>query len=297
MGTYSGKRCVESIVFIPSYNSNRLCYPCQLQVPEGRSYEATTRESCLEDKLSIRRVGREVEGGESAEMGAPKLHSHGSHGPSIPNDQLPVNSGRTDLGDRPTLPFVRSNARDGVLMYGEQLRLSLRTSTASTGARDTPGIRVPKGVKGRAVQFSGSTRTESGRTERGFWSGRIVETSDEPPSTFVSGEDIRLAIVASSNDRVFGGPDEGDERESGHSDGTNCGTRARVDDADGAIVTFGSVLNIIYAEKTKWACLRMREHLQMERKKRCAPNPQQGWRIHRKRCRMEAFHPRTWGRV
>jgi len=133
-------------------------------------------------------------------------------------------------------------------MYRKQLRFSLRAST-TTGARDTPGIRILKGVEGRAVQPPGSARAESGRSESGFWGRRIVEASDELPSTFVSREDVGLAIMTSSDDGVLGGPYEGDERESGHSDGTNCGTRSRIDDADGAGMIFGSILNIKSLER------------------------------------------------
>ena len=49
--------------------------------------------------------------------------------------------------------------------------------------------------------------------------------------------------MTGSNDRVLGGPNEGDEGKSGHPDGTNRWSRPRVDDADGAVVTFGDVLN------------------------------------------------------
>ena len=76
----------------------------------------------------------------------------------------------------------------------------MRASTSATGARETPGIRVLEGVEGRAVQPSGSNRAKSRRSESGSQSGRVVETLDEPPSTFVSKEDMRLVIVSSSDD-------------------------------------------------------------------------------------------------
>jgi len=49
--------------------------------------------------------------------------------------------------------------------------------------------------------------------------------------------------VTSSDGGVLGGPYEGDERESGYSDCADCGTKSRIDDADGAVVTFGNILN------------------------------------------------------
>jgi len=49
--------------------------------------------------------------------------------------------------------------------------------------------------------------------------------------------------VTSSDDSILGGPHEGDERESRDSDGTNCGTRPRIDDTDGAVMTFENVFN------------------------------------------------------
>lgn len=80
-------------------------------------------------------LGREfIKDGGSTEMSTPKLHSQCSHSSGVPNDQLPVNSSRTNLGDCPTLPFVRSHARDSVLVYSKQLGLSLRASAGSAGA-------------------------------------------------------------------------------------------------------------------------------------------------------------------
>ena len=184
-------------------------------------------------------------------MSAPKLRGQRSHSSNVPNDQLPVNTSCTDLCDPPTLPFVGSYARDGVLVYCKQLGLSLRASTTSTGALDTPGICILERIKGRAIQPPRSTRAESGRTESGFWSGSIVETSDELPSTFVSGEDIRLAVMASSDDSILGGPNEGDKGESGHSDGANCGTRSRIDDSNGTVMTCESVVNTMSTKRNR----------------------------------------------
>jgi len=133
-------------------------------------------------------------------------------------------------------------------MHRKQFGFSLRAST-TTGARDTPRICILKGVKGRAVQPPRSTRAESRRSESGFWGRCIVEASNELPSTVVSREDIGLTIMASSDDSVLGGPHEGDERESGHSDGTNRGTRSRINDADGAGMIFGSTLSIASVER------------------------------------------------
>lgn len=184
-------------------------------------------------------------------MGAPKLHSQRRNGPNVPNDQLSINSSRANPPDRPTFPFVRPHARDSVLMHRKQLGFSVRASTTSTDAGDTPRICVLKGVEGCAVQPPGSARTESGRTESRFGSRRIVKTSNELPSVFVSGENVRLAIVTSGDDGVLRGPHEGDEREGGYSDGTNSGTRSRIDDADGAVVTFGSTLSIQSVKRNK----------------------------------------------
>lgn len=220
-------------------------------------------------------VGTEVtRDGGSTEMSAPKLCGQRSNRPNIPNNQLPIHARRSDFTDRPARPLVRPHARDGVLMHRKQLGFSLRTPATSTRARDTPGIGVLEGVKSRTVQPPRPTRAEPGRTESGFGSGCVVEASDELPSTFVPGENVRLAIVTSGDDGVLGGPHEGDERESEYSDGTDCGTRPRIDDADGTVVTFGSKLNFASVEMNKIACLRMRERLQMVRKKRCEPNLQ-----------------------
>ena len=103
--------------------------------------------------------------------------------------------------------------------------------------------------------------------------------------------------MASSDGGVPGGPNGGDERKTGHPDGTNRGYGPRVYDADGAVVTFRSVVNTTYIERHKLTCLLMREHLQKERKKQCAPNLQQDWRIRHKRYQTEASRPRIWVRV
>lgn len=100
--------------------------------------------------------------------------------------------------------------------------------------------------------------------------------------------------MASCYDGIFRCPYEGNERESSYSDSTDC-TRCRICDADGAIVTYGIAFGICRNKIIEWTCLRTRERLQRERKKRCGPNLQQDWRIHYKRCRMEVFHPKTWG--
>jgi hypothetical protein len=184
-------------------------------------------------------------------MGAPKLHSQRRNSPNVPNNQLSINSSCANLPDCPALPFVRPHARDSVLMHRKQLGFSLRASTTSTDAGDTPGICVLKGVKGRAIQPPRPARAESGRTESRFGSRRIIETSDKLPSVFISGENVRLAIVTSCDDGVLRSPYEGDEREGGYSDGTNSGTRSRIDDADGAVVTFGSTLSIQSVKRNK----------------------------------------------
>ena len=49
----------------------------------------------------------------------------------------PTDSGRTDLGDRPALPFVGSRACDSVLIDRKQLGFSLRVSAPTTGAWET----------------------------------------------------------------------------------------------------------------------------------------------------------------
>jgi len=96
--------------------------------------------------------GTEVTGGGgSTEMSAPKLCSQRGNRSNVPNNQFPINAGRSDLIDRPARSLVRPHARDGVLMHRKQLGFSLRTPTTCTGARDTPRICVLKGVKGRAV--------------------------------------------------------------------------------------------------------------------------------------------------
>ena len=220
------------------------------------------------------RRGAEVTWGDgSTKINASKLSSQRSHGPDIPNDQLPVNSGRTDPSNRPTLPFVGSDARDSVLMNGEQLRFSLRASTG-TKTGETPRIRILEGVKGRAVQPPWSTGAEFGRTEGGLRSRCVVEASGKPPSAFVSGEHVGLAIVTSCDDSVLGRPYEGDERESVHSDGTDCGPRSRVDDADGAVVTFGSKFNIFSVEgNTKYLPAKARTSPDGEKATVCTQPP------------------------
>ena len=182
-------------------------------------------------------------------MGTPKFRGQRSNSPNVPNDQLPINASRSNLADGSTLPFIMPHARNSVLMHREQLGFPLRTSTATTDAGDTPGIRVLKRVKGRTVQPPRSTRTESGRTESGFRSRRIIQTANELPSTFVSGEDVRLAIMTGGDDSILGGPYEGNERERGHSDGTNDRPRPRIDDTDGAVVTCANIYSTSYPRK------------------------------------------------
>ena len=50
---------------------------------------------------------------------------------------------------------------------------------------------------------------------------------------------------------VLRGPYEGDERESGYSDGTDCRTRSWIDDTDCAVVTFASILSFTFVEMNK----------------------------------------------
>ena len=136
-------------------------------------------------------------------------------------------------------------------MNRKQLGFPLRAPAASATAGDTPGVCVLEGVKSRAVQPSRSTGAESGRTKSRFGSRRIVETPNELPSTLVSGEDVGLTIMTSGDDGILGRPHESDERESRHSDGTNCGARSRIDDADRAVMAFASIFNIKLVENNK----------------------------------------------
>ena len=57
--------------------------------------------------------------------------------------------------------------------------------------------------------------------------------------------------MTSSDDGVLGGPNKGDERESGYPDGLNRRTRSRIDDADGTVMAFGNMLNIVSTERKK----------------------------------------------
>ena len=119
------------------------------------------------------------------------------------------------------------------------------------------GIHILERVEGRAVQSPGSDRAKPGRSESGLRSGRVVGTPNEPPSAFVSREGVRLEIMTSSNDGVPRGPNEGDERKSGHPVGTNHRSRPRIDDGDGAAVTPGACLTRRAWNGIKWARLRM----------------------------------------
>ena len=64
--------------------------------------------------------------------------------------------------------------------------------------------------------------------------------------------------MTSDDDGVLGGPIEGDERKSGHPDGAERWSRSRTYGADGAVVTFGSMLAGHAWKGIKWARLRMR---------------------------------------
>lgn len=57
--------------------------------------------------------------------------------------------------------------------------------------------------------------------------------------------------MAGSDYSILGGPNEGDEGEGGHSDGTNCRTGSRIGNGDGAVVTFGSVFNMMSVERNE----------------------------------------------
>ena len=57
--------------------------------------------------------------------------------------------------------------------------------------------------------------------------------------------------MANGNGGVLRGPNDGDERKSGYPDGTNRRHGPRIDDADGAVVTFGSIFNATYMERSK----------------------------------------------
>ena len=177
-------------------------------------------------------------------MSTPKLSGERSHCCNAPNNQLPVDPGRADLGNCPAMPFVSSHVGDSVLMYSEQLRFPLRAPTAAANTRDTSGICVLEGVESRAIQPPWSARTGPGGGESGFWSRCVVETSDKPPSAFVSGEDERLAIVTSCDDGILGCPYEGNEGEGRHPDRMDRGTRTRVNDGNCAVMALESMFNI-----------------------------------------------------
>ena len=57
--------------------------------------------------------------------------------------------------------------------------------------------------------------------------------------------------MTSDDDGVLVGPIEGDERKGGHPDGADRWSRSRIYDGDGAIVTFGSMLNAACIERNK----------------------------------------------
>ena len=91
----------------------------------------------------------------------------------------------------------------------------------------------------------------SRRSESELRSGRLAKTPNEPPSTFISREGVRLGIMTSGNDGVPRDPNEGEKRKSGHPDGTSRRSRPRIDDADGAAVTFGGMFNPACVERNK----------------------------------------------
>ena len=184
-------------------------------------------------------------------MNVPRLHSHRSHRSKVPNDQLPIDFGCADLGDCLALPFVGSHARDRALVDCKQLGFSLRAPTSTTGAGEPPRIRVLERVKGRTIQPPGPNRDKLGRSENRFRNGRAIKNPDEPPSAFVPTEDVRRAIMASSNSGVLGGSNGGDERKRSHPDGTDRWSRPMIYDADGALVTFGRMFNTTCIERNK----------------------------------------------
>ena len=57
--------------------------------------------------------------------------------------------------------------------------------------------------------------------------------------------------MTSSDDGVLGGPNKGDERESGYPDGMNRGTRSRIDDTDGTVMAFGEYAQCRVCRKEK----------------------------------------------
>ena len=179
------------------------------------------------------------------------VENSSSHRSRVPSHRLPVEYGSTDLGDNPIQPSVRSRVRDRVLVDLRQLGFSLTTFTSPAGARESRKIRVLERVKGRAVQPPASDRDKLEWGEGKFRSGRVIETADESPSTFASREDVRLEIMASSDDGVPGGLNEGDERKSGHPNCTNRWSRPRIDDGDGADVGFGSTFKAARAKRDR----------------------------------------------
>ena len=57
--------------------------------------------------------------------------------------------------------------------------------------------------------------------------------------------------MTGGDDSILGGPNEGDEGESGQSDGTNCRTGSRIGNSDGAVMTFGGAFNMMSVERNK----------------------------------------------
>lgn len=129
----------------------------------------------------------------------------------IPHHQLPIHTRRADPAHIPRRPIIHPNAPNRVLMHSEQLRtVRRRDRRRARSVRDTARIGIAERVERGAVQSPhGRRASEACSSARPARLARVgvVKASDELPSSLRAGEDQRLAVVARSDERVFGRPD------------------------------------------------------------------------------------------
>lgn len=115
-------------------------------------------------------------------------------------------------------------------MHGQQLRVARRAARTRVPAR----VGVAEGRERERVEAPYAAGTRA-RACAGFGGGAVVEAAHALPAGLGTREDDGLAVVARSDEGVFGGPSEGDEGEGRDADVVDCGA-VGIDDADGTVV-------------------------------------------------------------